>query len=482
MKSHLGTLLNILGLILSIEGFFMLTCIPFALYYQESTTIQFLYCGIFTFILGALLRFLFRKGTELKNKKYSFLFVVLIWVAISIFGTLPYLITNTFTNFTDAFFETVSGFATTGATLMSDVEAAPKSVLFWRSLTQWIGGMGIIMLVIAIVPYLGINSFSLYSAEMSGPAKDKLHPKMLKTAQILWYLYILITAIYTIALLLCGLGFFDAINHAFSCIATGGFSTKNSSVADFSISAHYVISFAVLFSSINFTLIYFFLKGNFKKVFKNEEFRFFGKIVLFSIAFTVIILKLTSDYGWEESFRHGLFQVASSISTTGLVATDYTSWNPALTLLVLLLMLCGGMAGSTAGGFKIVRIMILSKNVNQTLKEIIHSRAISQIKINNRILSEDITQNVIAFALVFFSTFVIGVVLLIIFNVPPIEALGGSAACLSGGGVGLGEIGGFGNYLSFSIPAKWVAIVLMLSGRLELMTVFILFSRVFWKK
>ena len=482
MKNHLGTLLNILGFILTIEGFFMLVCIVFSLYYKENTTVQLLYCGISTFVLGVLLRFFFRKGRELKNKKYSFLFVVIIWISISIFGTLPYLATNTFTNFTDAFFETVSGFATTGATMIPNVEATPKSILFWRSLTHWIGGMGIIMLVIAIVPILGINSFSLYSAETSGPSKDKLHPKMLKTAQLLWYLYLSITTVYTIALMLCGLNFFDAINHAFSCIATGGFSTKNSSIADFPISAHYVISFAVLFSSINFTLIYFFLKGNFKKVLQNEELRFLGKIVLFSVLFAFVVLKLTSDYSWEESFRYGLFQVTTSISTAGLVVTDYTSWNPALTLLVVLLMLCGGMAGSTSGGFKTIRIMILSKNVNQTLKEIIHSRAINQIKVSNKPLSEDVVQNVIVFALVFFATFAVGVVLLIIFGVSPIEALGGSAACLSGGGIGLGEVGGFGNYISFSVPAKWVSIALMLSGRLELMTVFILFSRTFWKK
>lgn len=481
-NSQLGTFLNILGMILILEGFFMLLCIGFAIYYKEDTVYPLLFSGLFTFGLGVLLRFFFRKKRELKNKKYSYLFVTLVWIGFSVFGTIPYLTTGIFSNFTDAFFETVSGFATTGATVLADVESVPKSILFWRSLTHWIGGMGIIMLVVAVVPYLGINSFSLYSAEVSGPSKDKLHPKILKTAQRLWYTYLTVTAIYTISFILCGLSFFDAINHAFSCIATGGFSTKNNSVADFSIAAHYVIAFAMLFSSINFSLIYFLFRGNIKKVLESEELRFLFKIFLISVIFIVVVLKLTSSYTWEETFRYGFFQIATSLSTTGLVLTDYTTWNPALTLLVVLLMLCGGMAGSTSGGLKSIRVLTLFKNVKQTFREIIHPQAVTQIKINNRTVSEDIINNTIALALLYVATYAIGVFLLIIFDVPPAEAVGGSAACLSGGGVGLGQTGGFGNYLSFSTPAKWTSICLMLSGRLELITVFILFTRTFWKK
>ncbi len=483
MRFNLPLITNILGLLLFLNGSFMLLCIPFSVYYEEKW-LPILAAGLVTLSSGALVWYLTKDSSSKElRKKDGYLIVTLGWLFMSLFGTLPFILTGSIPNFTNAFFETISGFTTTGASVLSDIESMPKGVLFWRSLTQWIGGMGIIVLAVAILPILGIGGMQLFIAEAPGISPDKMKPRIKEVAKRLWFIYLGLTLAETVLLMMGGMNFFDAINHSLTTMATGGFSTKNASVAHYeSPFIHYVIIIFMFLAGTNFTITYYGLKGKFKKVWANEEFRIYFIIVGF-LSICISFFVFSHDWrGFEKSFRDSLFQVVSVITTTGYVTEDYTKWAPFVTIIFFLLMFLGGSAGSTAGGVKVVRHTLLFKNSFLEMKRQLHPSAVIPVRLNSSAVSRDITYNVLAFVMIYLLVYSIGVFLISFTGEDFNTTLGAVATTLGNIGPGLGEVGPVNNFASITPFGKWVLAGLMLLGRLELFTVLILFNPNFWKK
>ncbi len=462
----------------------MLFCLPFSIYYGEGDLIAIIASGLITSTSGLLLWWITRKNQNAElRKKDGYLIVTLGWLSMSVFGGLPYILSGAIPNFTDAFFETLSGFSTTGATILTDIESVHKGILFWRSLTQWIGGMGIIVLTVAILPILGIGGMQLFVAEAPGISPDKLQPRIKETAKRLWIIYLGLTLSETALLWIGGMTFFDAINHSLTTMATGGFSTKNASIAHFtSPLIHYVILVFMFLAGTNFTMIYLGLHGKFKKVLKNEEFRFY---LVFSLVVSLLVGFIIYGLGQdpaEKSLRDAMFQVVSIITTTGYVTQDYTAWTSFLTVLFFLLMFAGGSASSTAGGVKLVRHIILIKNSMLELKRQLHPSAILPVRLDGNAINRDITSNILAFIMIYILTFCIGSMIIASFGIDFDSSMGAVAACLGNVGPGIGKVGPVENFEFLPAPAKWILAFFMLLGRLELFTVLILFTPHFWKK
>lgn len=466
------------------NGAFMLLCLPVALYFGEGDLQALLASAGITAAAGFVIWYFTHrhKDRELK-KRDGYLIVTLGWIFMSAFGCLPYLLSGAIPSFTDAFFETISGYSTTGASILTDIEEVHKGLLFWRSLTQWIGGMGIIVLAVAVLPILGIGGMQLFVAEAPGLSPDKLQPRIKETAKRLWYIYVGLTAAETLLLWLGGMNFYDAINHSLTTMASGGFSTKNASVAYFdSAFIQYTIIAFMFLSGTNFTLIYFMFKGYFKKAFSNEEFRYYALFCLLNTVLVGTTIYFVTDLAFERSFRDALFQVVSVVTTTGFISADYTLWTPFLTVLFFFLMFFGASAGSTAGGVKIVRHVILVKNSILELKRQIHPSAVIPVRFNKKAVSRDITFNILAFIMIYVSVFSIGSVLIAATNVDFMTAVGAVASCLGNVGPGVGTVGPVNNFAHLPGLAKWILSFLMLVGRLELFTVLMLFTPYFWRK
>lgn len=483
MRFNFPLIVHILGMLLIINGMFMFTCIPFSIYYREEIS-DIALAGGFTILIGAVTWILTKRfrHTELK-KKDGYLIVTLGWVSMSLFGTLPFLISGTIPGFTDAFFETISGFTTTGASILTNIEALPKGILFWRSLTQWIGGMGIIVLAVAILPILGIGGMQLFVAESPGITPDKMKPRIKETAKRLWYIYLGLTLMETFLLMVGGMTFYDAINHSLTTMATGGFSTKNASVAYYeSPFLHYVIIVFMFLAGSNFTITYLGLKGKFARAWKNEEFRnYFFLILITTIIISFFVFSAEWE-GFEKSFRDSLFQVVSIVTTTGFVTADYTAWAPFVTVVFFLLMFAGASAGSTAGGIKIVRHTLLFKNSFLEMKRQLHPSAVIPVRLNNQAVSREITYNVLAFIMIYLSVYSLGVFFLSFTGVSLDTALGAVATCLGNIGPGLGSVGPEDNFSGITGFGKWLLSFIMLLGRLELFTVLMLFNINYWKR
>lgn len=483
MRFNLRLIGNILGLLLFLNGSFILLCIPFSLYYQEPW-LPILAAGLITSVVGSALWYFTKnnKNKELR-KKDGYLIVTLGWLFMSLFGTLPFILSGAIPSFTDAFFETISGYTTTGASILTDIESTQKGILFWRSLTQWIGGMGIIVLAVAILPLLGIGGMQLFIAEAPGISPDKMKPRIKDVAKRLWLIYLGLTVAETILLMAGEMPFYDALNHGLTTMATGGFSTKNASVAHYeSAYIQYVIIFFMFLAGTNFTITYYGLKGKFRKVWANEEFRMYFMIVsLLSIIISFFVFSHDWD-GFEKSFRDSLFQIVSVITTTGYVTADYTTWAPFVTIIFFLIMFLGGSAGSTAGGIKIVRHTLLFKNSFLEMKRQLHPSAIIPVRLNNSAVSRDIAYNVLAFVMIYLLTFGVGVFLISFTGEDFDTTMGAVATTLGNIGPGLGEVGPANNFASITPFGKWVLSFLMLLGRLELFTVLILFNPNFWRK
>ena len=472
-----------IGFLLIIEGLFMFTGIPFSLYYCEDNCHALLFSGLITSSSGLILFLFTMKNLDRYiGMREGFFIVATAWIVISLFGTLPFIISGAIPSFTNAFFETMSGFTTTGASILTDIESVPRGILFWRSMTQWIGGMGIIVLSVAILPILGIGGMQLYAAEMPGPTKDKLHPRITQTAKRLWAIYLIFTIVETILLMAGGMEFFDAICHTFGTVATGGFSTQNDSIASYSPFIQYVIIGFMILAGTNFTLHYLALHGRLRKVWKNEEFRYYiGLILLVGIAIT-ITLALMDNEPFEKAFRDALFQVSSIVTTTGYITDDYLIWPGMLWFVIFLLMFVGGMAGSTGGGIKVVRQLLLFKNSALELKRLMHPHAIIPVRLNKKSVSQDIIFKVMAFFLIYIIIFGFGTLVMSILGLDFESAIGSTAATLGNIGPGIGSVGPVGNYADIPVFGKWFLSLLMLLGRLELFTILILFTRAFWEK
>ena len=493
---HYKTILHILGLLLLFNAAAMLVASTASLFLDDGATSGLLLSTGITFGVGRTWMLLtLRQKREIK-KRDGYLIVVLGWLVMVVFGTLPFLTAGSFHSLTDAFFETISGYTATGATIIQDIEALPKSLILWRSLTHWLGGMGIIVLAIAILPLLGIGGVQLFSAEAPGVGGDKLHPRISDTAKRLWYIYVGFTALQTLLLSLAGMSVFDAVNHAMSTMASGGFSSKNASMAHWNhlpLVQYIVIVFMFLAGS-NFVLIYLAIKGKFKRVFSDNEFRWYAGFVL---AFTIIsfvgiytkvdlVAVSTMDHPQvlgklESSFRHALFQVVAVIPTPGLVTADFTSFAPFLTMLFFGLFFLGGSSGSTSGGVKVVRHLILIKNGFLEFKKALHPNAILSLRLNNTSIDQSIVFKILAFFILYMIMFIIGAGVFSFLGLDFTTAVGASASSLGNVGPGLGSVGPALNYAELPVVAKWWSSFYMLVGRLELFTVLMLFTPYFWR-
>lgn len=493
-KINLKAIVKISGLLMVIEGIFMLSCLGFSIWYDRDFLanlslfnpshdfLPLLISGTGILTIGSILWLFTRKLDQNSiGKREGYIVVSLAWLIISVFGAIPFMLSGVTQSYTDAFFETMSGFTTTGASIFTDIESIPKGILFWRSLTHWIGGMGIIVLSLAVLPVLGIGGMQLFMAEVPGITPDKLHPRITQTAQRLWGIYVLLTFILTLLLIFGGMNLFDALCHAFGTMATGGFSTKNDSVAGFSPYIQYVIIIFMFLAGVNFTLHYFALKGKFRRIIANEELRHYFFVVIISTAIIASALYILQGLPAEKSFRDSLFQVVSIVTTTGFVSADYLLWPFFAWFLIFLLMFTGGCAGSTGGGIKMVRILLLFKNSLLELKRLIHPLAIIPVRLNGKSVPQNIIFNVLAFFLIYIIIFSFGSLALTFLGLEFESAVGATAACLGNIGPGLGIVGPVLNFGIVPDAGKWLLSLLMLLGRLELFTVLILFSSSFWK-
>ncbi len=488
-------ILHLMGLLLLCNGGFMLLAALVSGIYEDGVTLDITMASIVTMMIGVMAMFLTRGHDKEVSRKEGYIIVTFGWIIMAASGVLPYIFSGAIPDVTNAFFETMSGYTTTGASIIDDIEVLPEGILFWRSLTHWIGGMGIIVLAIAILPLLGIGGMQLFAAEAPGPSADKLHPRITDTAKRLWLIYFGYTMAETILLKVAGMSFFDAINHSLATLSTGGFSTKNASLAhwnDQPLIQYIVIVFMFLAGS-NFVLSYFAFKGKVQKVLRDEEFKYyaiFTSLIVIAVAL-VIYYKAevpVSDYhpmvlgNAEHAFRHGLFQVVAVVTTTGFVSADFTAWTPFITVFFFGLMFAGGSAGSTAGGIKIMRHILIIKNGLLEFKRTLHPNAVIPVRFNNKTVTEHVVYNVIGFFVLYMLLFVIGALVLGFLGLDFETAIGGAASSLGNVGPAFGTLSPLNNFNSLPLLGKWWCGFLMLAGRLELFTVLILMTPYFWKR
>jgi len=494
-KLNLKIIFHLMGLLLVVNGGFMLLAAICSFVYNDGAGVDMVLAGVSTLLLGGIIMFSTKDHKKELGKRDGYIIVTFGWIFMSLAGTLPYLFTGTIPSFANAFFETMSGYTTTGATILDEVESLPEGILLWRSITHWIGGMGIIVLAIAILPLLGIGGMQLFAAEAPGPGGDKLHPRITDTAKRLWLIYVGYTIAETILLRVAGMSFFDALNHSLSTLSTGGFSTKNASVAYWNGQPiiQYIIMVFMFLAGTNFVLSYFAVKGRFARILRDDEFKWYLVFVLALTLVSATMIHFRADIGspteyfpmvWgaaESAFRHALFQVLAIVTTTGFVTADYTAWTPFLTIFFFGLMFLGGSSGSTAGGVKIVRHLIMIKNGMLEFRRSLHPSAILPVRYNSRAVQAPIVYNILGFFILYMLSFILGVLVFSWLGLDYRTALGGAASTLGNVGPALGDLGPLETYSKLPLAAKWWASFLMLLGRLELFTVLILFTPFFWR-
>lgn len=474
---------NIIGRLLLLESAFLLFCVIISVIYHEPDDMAFLYSAIITACSGGILAFSVKPRDKVLAKKDGYFTVTMVWIIFSLFGCLPYILGNTIPSFADAFFETMSGFTTTGSSILNNVEALPHATLFWRSLTQWLGGLGIIMLFIAILPSLGIEGRDLYVAEVTGPTHNKSSFTFSASARRMWFLYVGLTLLETILLMLGGMNVFDGICHSFTSMATGGFSTKQASVGHWdSAYIQYVMIAFMFIAGCNFGLLYVSLKGHWQKLVHDNEFRLYCIIVASSSVIIGTCLYLSGWADAEKSFRDALFQVVTIITTTGYATADYLLWPPLVGLILILLMCIGSSAGSTAGGMKIVRVSLLFKNTFIELKRIIHPNAIINVKYNGKSVHPNIMTGIMGFFILYIIILTFSTLVMTLFTENIITASSSVITCISNVGPGFGSVGPMYNFAHLNDFAKIFLALIMLVGRLELFTVMVLFTKAFWKR
>jgi len=483
LRFNFAIVINVIGILIAISGGLQLVSFAIGYLFDKILLLPMLWAALSTMLTGLLLWAVTFKTNRNIKKKEGYLIVTLGWLALCIFGTLPFLFTGYITNVSDAFFETVSGFTATGATILTHIEGLPCALLFWRSLMAWIGGMGIVVLTVAILPILGIGGVKLFTAEAPGLSAEKVHPRIKETAKRIWFIYLLFTFIEFFLLKIAGLSWFDALNHAMTSIATSGFSTKDASIAAFDTAlVQYIIIIFMFLGGTNFVLIYFAFKGNFKRVFKNEEFRFYVSIITIFSLITFITILFTTSAGYEKAFRDALFQVISIITTTGYITADYTSWASLTTVLFFVMFFLGACAGSTSGGAKLIRHLLLGKNILSEFKRQLHQHAIIPVRYGGKAVNPKIISNITSFIIVYILFFILGALILSLLGENFESALGASAACLGNVGPAIGKAGPVSNFSEIHWIGKWLLSFFMLLGRLELYTILLLFTPYFWQK
>ena len=474
--------LNTLGSILLFLGISMIFPLLYALYYHEKAISAFIISMIITVTVGILLKKLFSPLEPIRIKE-GFAIACLGWIVAAAFGALPFMFAGTFTNFIDAYFESMSGFTTTGATVIAAIEGNPYSILFWRDFIQWLGGMGIIVLVVAILPPLGVGGMQLFKSEVPGPEPDRLKPKIKDTAKLLWRVYIVISALEVGCLYLSGMSLFDALTNMFGTMATGGFNPRNLSIAAYGNPfIEIIITFFMLIAGANFSLHYKVLHGDVKSLFKDKEFIFYCGIILFSIFAISTELRLYVYKSVFTALRYATFQVVSIITTTGFVTADFDTWPAFSKTILLVLMFIGGCAGSTGGAIKNIRIMLLLKQAAREFKKLIHPQAITPIRLGNKTISEEVMRNITSFFFLYIFIFVICSFIMSALGLDMVSASASVAATLGNVGPGLGIVGPTKTYTLIPPLGKIVLTICMLLGRLEIYTVLVLIVPEFWKK
>ncbi len=412
----------------------------------------------------------------------GFAIVTLGWIAVTAFGSLPYLLTGSIPSISGAFFEAMSGLTTTGATVVTDIDALPRGIVLWRSMTQWMGGMGIIVLSVAIMPLLGVGGMQLMQAEIPGLSSDRLRPRVRQTATILWAVYTLLTFAEAALLWTGGMTPFQAINHALTTMATGGFSTEDTSLAGFGPFVQYVVAGFMFLAGVNFTLHYSWMTGRWGPIRRNQELRVYAVVIAGATLTLALLLWIPGTMSPEGSFRAGLFQAISIMTTTGYVTADYEAWWPAAQFLILLLMLIGGCTGSTSGSIKVLRHMIVAKEARISMRKLLHPRGVFVYKVEGKPVSSDTLASVSGFLLLYLLTLAFGVLALTLLGLDALTAVGAAATTLGNVGPGFGLIGPAETFAPISAPALWIMSSLMLLGRLELYTVLILLTRGYWRR
>src|SRR5664279_199557 len=469
------------SLLLIVEGLFMLVSAGVAFIYHEHTVTSFCYSALITIVTGVLVFTPLRNEEKIFGNKEGYIIVTGIWVIFSVFGTLPFLFSGSITSFGDAFFESMSGFTTTGATILSNIESMPHGILFWRSITQWLGGLGIIFISLSVFPALKSSNIQIAATEFAGQPTDKIHPRIKDAAKRLVAIYFFLTLTEVILLVGGGMPVFDAVCHSFSTLSTGGFSTRNNGIAAFSTPyIMIVITIFMFIAGINMTLIYFSLKGNFKKISGNNEFVFYSIICFIFVMLVSFILYFKSGFSYGKALLDSSFHVISIITTTGFYTKDHNLWGNIIIIIFFILMFTGGMAGSTSGGIKIVRLLLITKNNRQELKRLIHPSAFIPVRLDKRIIHQSTIYNLLVFITLYFFVVCIGAFIVSFMGYDIITSFSTSASMLGNIGPGLGTFGPFTNYSALPMAGKWFLSVLMLLGRLELITVMILFSKSFY--
>jgi trk system potassium uptake protein TrkH len=478
-----GVIFRILGALVFFLGLTMIFPLLFSLYYRDGDFSALVLSAAVTTGVGAFLFLFFRRVGEEISHREGFAIVTLGWVFAALFGSLPYMFSGVLPNFVEAYFESMSGFTTTGATVLATIEGVPRGVLFWRSLTHWLGGMGIIVLSIAILPLLGVGGMQLFRAEVPGPVADKLKPRIAETAKILWQVYMLISGAETILLIFGGMNLFDALCHTFGTMATGGFSTKNISIGSYNkVYIDGVITIFMILAGTNFALHYQALTGDLRAFHRNSEFRFYWITLIGAMLLITFILRLQTYETLATAFRYASFQVTAIMTTTGYTTADFETWPSFAQYLLVLLMFVGGSAGSTGGGMKCMRILLLLKQGQREVFRLIHPHGVIPIRLGGRTVSQEVMQSVWGFFFLFILVFVIASVAMALLGLDIVTAFVSVAATINNIGPGLGSVGPMDNYRSIPILGKWILLFCMLVGRLELYTVIVLLVPEFWKK
>lgn len=480
---HPKAIFRIIGFLLLFEALSLLSSIPVALYYGEPT--EYLLFSVAAMVVsGSFFAYVCRKAGRNVSRKDGYIVVTVIWIIFSLFGSLPYMLSGYIPSFTDAFYETMSGFTTTGSSILSNIESLPNSLLFWRALTHWIGGLGIVFFTVAVFPIFGLGDMHLFAAESVGPMRAKLHPRISITARWILTVYLGLTVIATVAFYAAGMGWFDALCHSMSTVATGGFSTKQASIAAFgSPLIEYVTILFMFIGGVSLSLQYLLIfKGRIKELFRDTEFRTY---LMFVLVFTVIIsvgLFLTTTMTAEWSFRTALFQVVSIQTTTGFATVDYTLWTPLLWLMLCGLMFVGACSGSTSGAMKCVRVATLFKVMWNEFKRIVHPNAVLPVRMARKIVPTNVQSAILAYTVIYFFMVIVGLVVNMAFGIDFLNSFGLSVASVGNVGPALGNYGPMDSLALLPVGVKWFCSFQMLVGRLEFFAVLLLLTPIFWKR